>query len=189
MIVRNYLRKWIVRNPQHYDGLRSDLISARFGMTLDQYLWRSAKITLVAGVFFALMGYLIVSLFGLQIPNGKIGIYNVFNLQLPVFFNSIYPSEYMLAILIIVALFIGAYLGYSLMLRLPVMEKKNRSIKINLTLHNAVAYMYAMRRGGAQLMTIFRSLSDRASIYGEVALEFRQIVRDADFFGLSLIHI
>ena len=187
MIVRNSIRKWIVRNPQRYDGLRSDLISARFGMTLDQYLWRSIKITLVAGFFFALMGYLIISLFGLQIPNGKIGIYNVFNLQLPVFFNAIYPSAYILALFIIVALFIGAYLGYTLMLRLPAIEKKNRSIKINLTLHNAVAYMYAMRRGGAQLMTIFRSLSDRANIYGEVALEFRQIVRDTDFFGYDVV--
>ncbi len=47
--------------------------------------------------------------------------------------------------------------------------------------------MYAMRRGGAQLMTIFRSLSDRADIYGEVALDFRQIVRDADFFGYDVV--
>ena len=47
--------------------------------------------------------------------------------------------------------------------------------------------MYAMRRGGAQMMTIFRSLSDRANIYGEVALEFRQIVRDAEFFGYDVV--
>jgi flagellar protein FlaJ len=47
--------------------------------------------------------------------------------------------------------------------------------------------MYAMRRGGAQMITIFRSLSDRANIYGEVALEFRQIVRDTDFFGYDVV--
>jgi flagellar protein FlaJ len=56
-----------------------------------------------------------------------------------------------------------------------------------MTLHNAVAYMYAMRKGGAELLTIFRSLSDNANIYGEIALEFRQIVRDADFFGLDVV--
>ena len=77
--------------------------------------------------------------------------------------------------------------GTLLFLRLPGIEKNSRAIKINLTLHNAVAYMYAMRRGGAQLMPIFRSLSDRADIYGEVALEFRQIVRDADFFGYDVV--
>jgi flagellar protein FlaJ len=79
------------------------------------------------------------------------------------------------------------YLGYALLMRLPGIEKTNRSIKINLTLHNAVAYMYAMRKGGAQLMPIFQSLSERADIYGEVALEFRQIVRDADFFGYDVV--
>ena len=187
MIVRNYLRKWISRDPLRYDGLRSDLISARIGMTLEQYLWRSAKVTLVIGLVFALLGYLISPLLSLQVPTGKIGIYNVFNVQLPVFFNAIYPPQYITALLVIVALCIGAYIGYTLMARLPAIEKRNRSIKINLTLHNAVAYMYAMRRGGAQLMTIFRSLSDRANIYGEVALEFRQIVRDADFFGYDVV--
>lgn len=187
MIVRNYLRKWIGRDPLRYDGLRTDLISARIGMTLEQYLWRSAKVTLVIGLVFALLGYLISPLLSLQLPTGKIGIYNVFNVQLPVFFNVIYPPQYIIALLVIVALCIGAYLGYTLMVRFPAIEKRNRSIKINLTLHNAVAYMYAMRRGGAQLMTIFRSLSDRANIYGEVALEFRQIVRDADFFGYDVV--
>ncbi|MDO8873757.1 MAG: type II secretion system F family protein [Methanoregula sp.] len=187
MIVRNYLRKWIARDPLRYESLRSDLISARIGMTLEQYLWRSVKLTLVTGFVFALLGYLISPLLGMQIPTGRIGIYNVFNIQLPVLFNAIYPPQYIMALLVIVALCIGAYLGYKIMLRMPGIEKKSRSIKINLTLHNAVAYMYAMRRGGAQLMTIFRSLSDRANIYGEVALEFRQIVRDADFFGYDVV--
>ena len=40
---------------------------------------------------------------------------------------------------------------------------------------------------GPRLMPIFRSLSHRADIYGEVALEFRQIVRDADFFGYDVV--
>ena len=47
--------------------------------------------------------------------------------------------------------------------------------------------MYAMRKGGAELLTIFRSLSDRADIYGEVALDFRQIVRDTDFLGYDIV--
>ena len=47
--------------------------------------------------------------------------------------------------------------------------------------------MYAMRRGGAQLMTIFYALSENANIYGEVALEVRQIVRDVDFFGSDVV--
>jgi flagellar protein FlaJ len=47
--------------------------------------------------------------------------------------------------------------------------------------------MYAMRRGGAQLTTIFHAISENAPIYGEVALEFRQIMRDVDYFGSDVI--
>jgi len=72
-------------------------------------------------------------------------------------------------------------------MKYPGMQKNNRATKINLTLHNAVAYMYAMRKGGGQLLVIFRSISDNAPVYGEVALEFRQVIRDADFFGMDVV--
>jgi len=187
MIFRNYLWKWIQRDTIRYHSLHSDMISARLGMTLEQYLWRSVKISLLIGVLFAVIGYFASVFLSLQMYTGRAGIYNVFNIQLPVFLNAVYPAEYIQALVVIAAFVIGTFIGYSLLLRLPGIEKNSRSIKINMTLHNAVAYMYAMRRGGAQLMTIFRSLSDRANIYGEVALEFRQIVRDADFFGYDVV--
>ena len=187
MIGRDYLWTWINRDPIRYHSLHSDMISARTGMTLEQYLWRSIKISLVTGVLFAILGYFVSTYFSLQILTGRAGIHNVFNIQLPVFFNVVYPVEYMQAVAVTLSFLIGTLIGYSLLLQLPGIEKNNRTIKINLTLHNAVAYMYAMRRGGAQMMTIFRSLSDRANIYGEVALEFRQIVRDADIFGYDVV--
>ena len=187
MIVRNYLYRWIKMDPLRYHGLHADMISARVGMTLEQYLWRSVKLAFVTGILFAVIGYFASALISLQMVTGHAGISNVFNFQMPVIFDAIYPTVYIQAIVIIFSFIAGTYLGYVLLLKVPGIEKNNRSIKINLTLHNAVAYMYAMRRGGAQMMTIFRSLSDRANIYGEVALEFRQIVRDADFFGYDVV--
>jgi archaeal flagellar protein FlaJ len=187
MIVRDQFLKWVNRDPIRYHSLHADMVSARVGMTLDQYLWRSAKIALLAGILFALLGYIASAYFSLRFLTGRTGLYNVFNIQLPVFFSTLYPADYLKAVIIVVSFIIGTFIGYAVLLRLPALGKNNRKIKINLTLHNAVAYMYAMRRGGAQLMTIFRSLSDRANIYGEVALEFRQIVRDADFFGYDVV--
>jgi flagellar protein FlaJ len=163
------------------------MISARVGMTLEQYLWRSVKLAVVTGILFAVIGYFASSFLSFQMVTGRAGISNVFNFQMPVIFDTLNLAVYLQAIVIIFSFFVGTYLGYVLLLKVPGIEKNNRSIKINLTLHNAVAYMYAMRRGGAQMMTIFRSLSDRANIYGETALEFRQIVRDADFFGYDMI--
>ncbi len=187
MSVRDHFLKRVNQDPLRYHSLHADMISARVGMTLEQYLWRSVKISLIAGLVFAFLGYLASTYLSLQVLTGRAGIHNVFNIQMPVFFSSLYPADYLQVIVVVVSFLIGAFIGYAVLLRLPALEKNNRKIKINLTLHNAVAYMYAMRRGGAQLMTIFQSLSDRANIYGEVALEFRQIVRDADFFGYDVV--
>jgi len=175
MIVRDNFLKWINRDPLRYHSLHADMVSARVGMTLEKYLWRSFKIAFLSGILFALLGYVASVYLSLRVLTGRTGLYNVLNIQLPVVFSTLYPGDYMQVIIVIVSFIVGTLIGYNVLLRLPALQKNNRKIKINLTLHNAVAYMYAMRRGGAQMMTIFSSLSDRANIYGEVALEFRQM--------------
>ena len=186
-MVRQYFYRWIKGDPVRYNSLHADMVSARMGLTPEQYLWRTAKIALVTGTLLAGLGFFLSAFVAFPSLNRKIGITNVFNIQMPVFFNVIYPAGYIGGFIAVLLFIIGAYAAYSLLLKMPALEKANRAIKINLTLHNAVAYMYAMRKGGAQLMAIFHSLSERADIYGEVALEFRQIVRDADFFGYDVV--
>ena len=187
MKFRDYFLNRVKRDPLRYHSLHADLVSARIGMTLDQYLWRSVKFAVLAGLLFAVLGFFASAYLSFQFLTARAGIYNVFNIQLPVFFQAVYPAQYVQVIIVVVSFIVGTFIGYAVLLRLPALEKNNRKIKINLTLHNAVAYMYAMRRGGAQLMTIFVSLSDRANVYGEVALEFRQIVRDTEFFGYDVV--
>ena len=187
MNVRHRIRKWIQQDPSRYADLHADMISARMGLTLEQFIWQSIKIAFLTGIILAVLGYVITTYLTLQFQIRKIGIYNVFNIQVPSILTTD-PGILSIQIFAVLVTFIlGIYFGYFLLLKLPAYEKRNRAIKINMTLHNAVAYMYAMRKGGAQLMMIFRSLSDRADIYGEVALEFRQIVRDADFFGYDVV--
>ena len=187
MNARHYIRKWIQHDSLRYSRLHADLISVRTGLTLEQFLWRSIKIAFLVGFIFALFGFFISTSLTLQIQIGKVSIYNVFSIQVPSILSTAAGIVSVQIFVVIVSFILGTYIGYSLLLRIPGIKKRNRATKINLTLHNAVAYMYAMRRGGAQLMTIFRSLSDRADIYGEVALDFRQIVRDADFFGYDIV--
>jgi len=187
MNIRNYVRRWIQRNPLRYQSLHNDLVSARMGLTLDQYLWRAILVALLTGILFAILGFFIGTFVTLSIAVGTVGIYNVFNLQIPAYLFNISTLLYIKFVIIILAFILGSYVGYIFILRFPGIEKKSRAIKINLTIHNAVAYMYAMRKGGAEMMVIFRSLSENANIYGEVSLEFRQVVRDADFFGYDLV--
>ncbi|MFA6363820.1 type II secretion system F family protein [Methanoregula sp.] len=178
---------WMVRDPLHHRSLHADLVSSRSGKTLEQYLWRSTKISILVGLLFGIFGLLAGRFIIMDIQTGK-GVYNVLNLQMPEILTNPVIVE---CFALVVSFAFGAYLTYLVLLRFPATEKNSRSIRINLTLHNAVAYMYAMRQGGAQLMTIFSALSENAHIYGEVALEFRQVTRDVNFFGsdvLTAIH-
>jgi flagellar protein FlaJ len=187
MNTRHLIRTWIQRDPVRYTHLHADLVSVRSGLTLEEFLKRSIRTAFLVGLVLAFLAYLITTSQTIQIQTGKVGIYNVFDIQIPAILGTAAGIVTMQVFVVLGSFILGTYLGYFLLLRIPGMKKRTRETKINLTLHNAVAYMYAMRKGGAQLMTIFRSLSDRADIYGEVALDFRQIVRDADFFGYDVV--
>jgi len=187
MNTKHFIRKWIQHDPLRYSHLHANLISVRTGLTLEQFLWQSIKIAFLVGIFFAFLGFFISTSLILQIQTGNSGIYNVFNIQAPSLMSTGAGLVLIQVFAVIASFILGAYLGYALLLRIPGIKKGSRATKINLSLHNAVAYMYAMRKGGAELLTIFRSLSDRADIYGEVALDFRQIVRDCDFLGYDIV--
>jgi len=189
MIFNALIRRWIKRDPVRFQGLQASLTSARAGVTLEHYLARTIEVALLAGVGFAFLGFCMtgILIFNAQ-TGGYLHLYNVFNIPLPQDLDSFSPHIFIFRVAAaVIGFLVGSILVYFLALRYPGLQKGNRATKINLTLHNAVAYMYAMRKGGAQLMTIFRSLSENAKIYGEVALEFRQVVRDADFFGYDVV--
>jgi flagellar protein FlaJ len=182
------VHRWIARDPLRYQQLLGNLISSRMGMTLERYLTLSIEASILSGVGFAIFGWWLTGiLFASSYSQGYSGIYNI--LQIP--FPNLQPTPQLVIWWqvggAIIAFLLGFFFVYYIALKYPGMQKGSRATKINLTIHNAVAYMYAMRKGGAELMVIFRSLSESASIYGEVAMEFRQVVRDADFFGYDVI--
>ncbi|MDD4299700.1 MAG: type II secretion system F family protein [Methanomicrobium sp.] len=185
MIADRYIRWRIRKNPNAYEGLRSDLISSRTGMTVFRYVYYSLSAALLFGFVSGILGFFASSV--LFIPEFSISIYNVFSLELPEYEIPAFTQA--LAGLAGFFLFFAA--GFSFIylaaFKMPGMQKSARRTKINLSLHNVVSYMYAMRRGGAELLEIFSSISENDDIYGEVALEFRQVVRDTEYFGADLI--
>ena len=83
MNARYYIRKWIQHDPTRYSRLHADLVSVRAGLTLEQFLWQSIKIAFLVGFLFALLGFFVSTFLTLQSQTGKVGIYNVFNIQVP----------------------------------------------------------------------------------------------------------
>ncbi len=183
--MNNYylIHRWINRDPYRFHSLRMNLLATRMGITLERYLTILVFSSVAIGAIFAIIGFLIVGIGVRTEFTIQSDIVNIFNLKVPVFVSAFFTTFlFQLTVAILVFIFV-TYLVFSLGKIYPSLEKKNRELKINIGLHNAVAYMYAMRRGGAELLTIFRSLSESSAIYGQTAYEFRQVVRDCDIFG------
>jgi flagellar protein FlaJ len=177
------LSTWIRSRRDSYATLHDDLISARSGVTIEHYLFQTYIITLFSGIFCALAGYITAdAVASLEVSTT---IYDIFGISKV--FPQFVPVLLFRLTFTILAFIGGAILGYQVMVSFPSLLKGHRATRINLSLHNAVAYMYAMQRGGAELSTIFASLAENAGIFGEVAVEFRQFVRDIDYFGYDLI--
>ena len=187
MIIDWYAKWAIGRRPAKYSSLRQDLLSARTGLTTEQYLTYCVLVSLIFGAVLGILGYLIAMM--LFFPEVHTSLFNVFGTAIPeVTLTQATLPEMVQRSLVAVLFFIATtLLLYQLLLCYPGMMKENRAVRINLTLHNAVSYMYAMRRGGAEILPIFKSLSENADIYGEVAYECRQVVRDTEYFGVDVV--
>ena len=187
MIIDRYAHWAIGRRPAKYQSVRQALLSARTGLTIEQYLTYCLLVSVIVGAVIGILGYLIAML--LFFPEVHTSLFNVFGTVIPeVTITQPTLPEMLQRSLVAVLFFIIATLCiYQLLLRYPGMMKENRAVRINLTLHNAVSYMYAMRRGGAEILPIFKSLSEHADIYGEVAYECRQVVRDTEYFGIDVV--
>ena len=147
----------MARNPARYRDLRDDLVAANMGMTLDCYVIRSILASALFGFIWAVVGFLVMRL--AILPEIGIRVYNVFALQLPALFSTD-TSFLVLHIVVSVLIFVIAVNIALLFFRTyPSLLKKERATRINLLLHNAVAYIYAMRRGGTEMMAVFRSVS------------------------------
>ena len=185
MIVDRYVSWRLKRDPDAYRILHAEMISARMGITLYRFIQLCLISALVTGLGVGILGAVIASF--VYIPTVSIHIYNVFNIHLPSYYIPEFNQANFSIIVFLVLFVISSVLAYNLYLMYPGIKRSSRKTKINLSLHNAVSYMFAMRRGGAEMLEIFRSMSENAAVYGEVAIEFRQVLRDAEYFGYDLI--
>ena len=183
--IRRLIRRLVERDPIRYRSLREDLVAANLGVTLDRYLLLTFLASGLFGAFWAILVFLVLRF--AVLPRMSIGIYNVFAIHLP----EVMLVDPMISILQVVAslvvFLITAYAASLVFLQYPTLVKANRATRINLLLHHAVAYMYAMRQGGAEMMGVFRAIGANSAVYGEAAHEFQRVIRDTDYFGYDQI--
>jgi len=189
MIIDRYAKWAIGRRPVKYRSVRQSLLSARTGLTIEQYLTYCVLFSVTFGAVLGIIGYLIAMM--LFFPELHSNIFNLFGTTIlpdASLIQTTLPEMVQRSLVAVVFFLVTTVIIYQLTLRYPGMIKENRAVRINMTLHNGVSYMYAMRRGGAEIYPIFKSLSENADIYGEVAYECRQVVRDTEYFGHDVVN-
>jgi len=197
---------WIKRNPARFEELHLNLISIRFGTTLAQYIAYALVIAGIGAIFGFFFG-LFVQYFIALVASGSI-LQGLLPTEMPAFLDrvsfhrpvflegvdfSFIPPIQLDAVLavrgvatILFPLF-WAWVFYQAVLFYPSLEKGSMGGRITSGLRNVVAFMYAVRKGGCEILDVFRIISLEGAIYGEVSHEFRYIVRDCDILGDDLI--
>ncbi|NIB99065.1 type II secretion system F family protein [Halobacterium sp. R2-5] len=77
---------------------------------------------------------------------------------------------------------LGFAAGFGGLLSVPYMRSSSREREINMLLPDAVSFMYALSIGGMNQLEILEAMAKADDTYGEVAMEFRSIVQETEYF-------
>lgn len=174
-----------VKKKKHkYYGLQQKLRQARIPTPYDVYVSVAMLYATIASIAGALIGavaaYVVVVMVGLPKVLTKL------DLSTDLLWMLQY-RDFLVALFIFAgfALFFGLA-AYFLTMMLPTFTAGERRRKIQRNLPYAVTFMYALSRGGMNVIEIFRAVAASTNTYGEVAKETRMILRDMEYCGHDL---
>lgn len=183
-LANRLFRKRIEKQKDQFPAISQELRKARMAITPEAFLANVHFYSLIAGIAGAvvgsLIGYLLV--FVLKVGSGPITKLSKEAVA------GILPFKDIL----LFGLFFGlCFLGLMMLTRVlirgaPRSRAGSRKGKINKTLPYAITYMYAMSKGGMNVIAVFRSLARAKDTYGEISVEFQGIINDMDIFGNDL---
>jgi flagellar protein FlaJ len=159
--IRKFGTYFAEKRSSHAD-LIAALRQARIPIPVDKYLARSAVVSLLVAVGALLLSVLICiplyTLFGAK----------VFLLAIPV------------------PLVFGG-IAYYLFSYYPKFRSGEIAASIDRSLPSAITYMYALSRGGLELVEILESLARQRHVYGGVADHVGYVVRDIRYLNIDII--
>jgi flagellar protein FlaJ len=167
-----------------YHDLRTALRQARIPISYEMYISNAIFYSVLAGLVGAFLGmilaYIIVTIVGL--PERLTHLTFTPSTAWLIEYKSISISIFIVVFLTV--LFGG--ITHMLFLAYPGFRAGERKGNIDKNLPFAVTFMYALSRGGMNVIEILRTFSKCYDTYGEVAHEVDVIVRDMDYFGNDL---
>lgn len=167
-----------------FRNLRMAMRQARIPMSYEMYISNSMFYSVLAGIAGAFLGLITTYILFTFVRLPERLTHLTFS---PKTAWLIQYRDFAIAIFIVgflAILFSG--ITYALFLAYPGFKAGERKGAIDKNLPFAVTFMYALSRGGMNVIEILRSLSKSTDTYGEVAREVDVVVRDMDYFGNDL---
>ena len=168
-----------------YAGYRKKINQARMEVGYDMYLSRITLYSIITGLVGAFLGV------GITVTLSALGLFDSISLSLRLPAGAAeFVSQYAILIggfflTVILAAILGGIAG-GILYYLPSFYAGERRRKIDAALPFGVTFMYALSRGGMNILEVMEKLSNADDVYGELANEFDMILRDMDYFGNDL---
>lgn len=177
-----WVRAYYKARPHRHDDLQQWLNQARYGQSYDVYLQRSAWLAILAAVG---GGVLALALSWTMAASGVFdGLTNPLAYESALVYHlGEYKSLYGSAVLVVAFAALFGAGAWILRYQYPKVVVSSRRRNIDVTLPHGIVFMYALSRGGMDLLEVLRVLADSKDTYGELAKEAEMIVREVEFFG------
>lgn len=172
------------KHKERYYTLQKQLRQAHMAQPYEVYASIAYLVSMIVGFVGALIGVVIAFLIlGMINSQG-----NFTNIHMPESLTWITPFTDIIILFLgmtIMAVF-GYYVTHTVIMFIPAINASDRKSKINKQIPYAVTFMYALSKGGMDIISIIRALNAAESTYGEISREIGIIIRDMDYFGSDL---
>ncbi|NYT19548.1 MAG: secretion system protein, partial [Methanosarcinales archaeon] len=174
----------IKARKEKYEHLQVQLFQARILLSYEMYIsnsiFYSVLCCLIGLVLGLVVSYVVVSVVGLPASITKLEFSTSVAWILQ--FKSLFIGFF---ITVLFTVIVGG-VTYAVFMLYPGFKAGERKGDIDRNLPYAVTFMYALCKGGMNIIEVFRLLARSEDTYGEVSKEIDAILREMDYFGHDL---
>jgi flagellar protein FlaJ len=174
----------VKKRKEKYYGLQKQLRQARMAVSYEVYVSVAYLISIIVGFVGALLGVFIAFMINRMLTTS--GNFTNFHLPPALAWLTSFSDVIIIFLGMGIMAAIGFFLTYTVIMLIPSFNASERKTKINKSLPYAVTFMYALSKGGMDIISILRALHESESTYGEVSKEIGLVIRDMDYFGNDL---
>jgi flagellar protein FlaJ len=166
-----------------YAGFERKLNQARITVSYDIYLSRLMAYSILSSILGLLIGFLTSNIFSKQLSSLSLG------LNLPPGVSSFVDQNTLILSIIVITILAGIIMFiivFMIFYYYPFYIANERKRQINLLLPHAITFMYAMSKGGMNVLGVLRTLSESNDVYDEVSREAEAVINNVDIVKQDL---